>query len=155
MLVLSTLPPTVLDTDTVLALYRVRWQVELTIKRWKSLLDLDQLRAREASPLAPLWLHGKLLYAQLLERRARAQLPPQWGDLDQPRSATWWRVWKLLKQPLDQIISAVALWHPQRWAECVQKLAERSRRRQLQQLPEPLKRLRFGLPTALAAPAEA
>ncbi|HSR52502.1 MAG TPA: transposase [Acidobacteriota bacterium] len=154
-LVLSTLPPAVLDTNTVLALYRVRWQVELTIKRWKSLLDLDQLRAREGSPLAPLWLHGKLLYAQLLERRARAQLPPQWGDLDQPRSATWWRVWKLLKQPLDQIISAVALWNPQRWADCMQKLAERSRRRPLQQLPEPLKRLRFGLPTALAAPAEA
>lgn len=154
-LVLSTLPPEVLDTDTVLALYRVRWQVELTIKRWKSLLDLDQLRAREGSPLAELWLHGKLLYAQLLERHARAQVIPHWGDLDQPRPATWWRVWKMLKQPFDQIISAVALWNPQRWAECMQKLAERPRRRQLQQLPEPLKRVRFSLPAGLPSPAEA
>ena len=154
-LVLSTLPPEVLDTDTVLALYRVRWQVELTIKRWKSRLDLDQWRARQGSPLAELWLHGKLLYAQLLERRARAQVAPYWGDLDQPRPATWWRVWKMLKQPLDQIISAVALWHPQRWADCVQKLAERPRRRQLQRLPEPLKRVRFSLPASLPSPAEA
>jgi hypothetical protein len=139
----------------VIEWYRARWSIELTIKRWKSLLDLKQWRARQGSPLAELWLHGKLWYAQLLARRARAQVAPHWGDLDQPRPATWWRVWKLLKQPLDQIISAVALWNPQRWAECMQKLAERPRRRPLQQLPEPLKRVRFSLPAGLSLPAKA
>lgn len=152
LLVLSSVPPEVLDTDTVLALYRLRWQVELAIKRWKSLLDLDELRAREGSPLAELWLHGKLLYAQLLERRARKRLGADWGRLDQARSATWWRVWKLFKQELDPLITGVAFWKPERWAECVHRLAERPRRRGLQQLPASAKRVRFCLPEGLNQP---
>ena len=39
-LVLTTLPPAVLPTASVLALYRVRWQVELVIKRWKSIVKV-------------------------------------------------------------------------------------------------------------------
>jgi IS4 transposase len=50
-----------LPTATLAALYRVRWQAELAIKRLKSLLDIDRLRAREHSALAELYLHGKLL----------------------------------------------------------------------------------------------
>ena len=38
-----------------------RWQVELAIKRLKSLLNIDQLRAKKNSALADLYLHGKLL----------------------------------------------------------------------------------------------
>jgi len=33
--------------------------VELAIKRWKSVLDVDALRAKARSPLAEGWLHGK------------------------------------------------------------------------------------------------
>lgn len=152
-LVLSSLPPEVLDTETVLALYRVRWQVELAIKRWKSLLDLGELRAREGSPLASLWLHGKLLYAQLLERRARARIGPGWGALDSERSATWWRLWKLFKEELDPLIAGVAFWQPERWAECLRQLAERPRRRRLQQLPAAAKRVRFCLPERFEQPS--
>jgi len=61
-LVLTHLPTTVLDTETVGELYRVRWQVELYIKRLKSLLQLDRLRARQGSELAEVYLYGKLLY---------------------------------------------------------------------------------------------
>ncbi len=43
---------------TVAALYRVRWQVEPVIKRMKSVLDIDKLRARENSILAELYLPG-------------------------------------------------------------------------------------------------
>lgn len=53
-LVLTTLPPAVLPTATVLALYRVRWQVELVIKRLKTILHLDHLRSRQGSVLADL-----------------------------------------------------------------------------------------------------
>ena len=60
-LVWTSLPPDVLSADTVLALSRVRWQVALAIKRCKSLLDLDALRARQGSPWADLWLHGQVL----------------------------------------------------------------------------------------------
>jgi len=152
LLVLSSLPPEVLDTETVLALYRLRWPVELAIKRWKSLLDLDELRARQGSPLAELWLQGKFLYAQLLEQRARPPLGSGWGALDTERPATWWRVWKLFKQELDPLIAGVAFWRPERWAACVRQLAERPRRRRLQQLPAPVIRVRFCLPERFAQP---
>jgi hypothetical protein len=37
--------------------------VEIAIKRWKSVLDVGQLRAKEGRPLAEVWWLGKLLYA--------------------------------------------------------------------------------------------
>ena len=60
-LVFTTLAPAVLKAQTIMALYRCRWQVEIAIKRWKSVLDVDALRAKATSPLAEVWLHGKLL----------------------------------------------------------------------------------------------
>jgi len=57
----ATLPLSVLPTATVMALYRVRQQVELAIKRLKSILQIDQLRARKDSLLADLYLHGNAL----------------------------------------------------------------------------------------------
>ena len=92
-LVFTTLAPAVLSPQTIMALYRCRWQVEIAIKRWKSVLDVDALRAKAHSPLAEVWLHGKLLYALMLERRMRRQLGDRWGRLDQERVGTWWRVW--------------------------------------------------------------
>jgi IS4 transposase len=58
-LVFTTLAPAVLSAQTILSLYRCRWQIELAIKRWKSILDVDALRAKACSPLAEVWLHGK------------------------------------------------------------------------------------------------
>jgi hypothetical protein len=60
-LVLTTLAPAVLSAQTIMALDRCRWQVAIAIKRWKSVLDVDALRAKATSPLAEVWLHGKLL----------------------------------------------------------------------------------------------
>src|SRR5262245_61159187 len=65
--------------QTIMALYRCRWQVESAIKRWKSVLAVDALRAKAPSPLAEVWLHGKLLSALMLERRMRRQLGDSWG----------------------------------------------------------------------------
>ncbi len=45
-LVFTTVPPEALDGGALLALYRVRWQVELAMKRLKSLLNLDRLRTQ-------------------------------------------------------------------------------------------------------------
>ena len=78
-LVFTTLAPAVLSAQTIMALYRCRWQVEIAIKRWKSVLDVDALRAKANSPLAEVWLQGKLLYALMLERRMRRQLGDQLG----------------------------------------------------------------------------
>jgi IS4 transposase len=103
-LVLTTLSPEVLSAQTILAVYRCRWPVELAIKRWKSVLDVDALRAQAQSPLAEVWRHGKLLYALMLERRMRRALGDAWSRLDQERVATWWRVWGLLKDETAPMI---------------------------------------------------
>jgi hypothetical protein len=66
-MVLTTLPETLLDTAQVLETCRSRWQVELAFKRLKSLLDCrcvpknDPLTARA-------WMQGKLLEALLVEK---------------------------------------------------------------------------------------
>jgi hypothetical protein len=96
-LVFTTLPPAVLSAQTIMALSRGRWQAEIAIKRWKNVLDVDALRAKAHSPLAEVWLHGKLLYALMLEQRMRRQLGDRWGRLDHERLGTWWRVWGMLK----------------------------------------------------------
>jgi hypothetical protein len=134
-LVLTSLLPALLSGPTALAVYRVRWQIEVAIKRWKSLLDADLLRAHYGSPLADVWLHGKLLYALLLDRRLRRTLGDGWNRLDGERLATWWRPWKLLQDELTPRITGVHSWQHQLWPACLQVLAERPRRRTLQRLP--------------------
>jgi hypothetical protein len=134
-LVFTTLAPAVLSAQTIMALYRCRWQVEIAIKRWKSVLDVDALRAKAHSPLAAVWLHGKLLYALMLERRMRRQLGDRWGRLDQERVGTWWRVWGMLKDEIAPMITGALFWKEDAWAACLKVLMERPRRRTLQQLP--------------------
>jgi hypothetical protein len=58
-LVCTPLAPEGLSAETIMRLYRGRWQVERAIKRWKSVLAVDALRAKARSPLAEGWLHGK------------------------------------------------------------------------------------------------
>jgi Transposase DDE domain len=134
-LVFTTLAPAVLSAQTIMALYRCRWQVEIAIKRWKSVLDVDALRAKANSPLAEVWLHGKLLYALMLERRMRRQLGDSWGRLDHERLGTWWRIWGMLKDEMVLMITGALFWKEEAWAACLKVLAERPRRRKLQRLP--------------------
>lgn len=47
-------------------LYRLRWQIELAIKRLKSILHIDQLPAKD-SDLARAWLYAHLLLALMLD----------------------------------------------------------------------------------------
>lgn len=144
-LVFTTVPPDMLSAQAIMALYRVRWQVELGIKRWKSLLDVDALRARAGSRLAEVWLHGKLLYAVMVEQRARRRLGDSWARLDGERQASWWRGWKLIKDEVDVCILSVAQRRATHWEACVEVLAERPRRRQLQRLPEEVIQLNQGV----------
>jgi hypothetical protein len=61
----TTAPASALSCSQALELYRARWQIELSFKYLKSLLDADQLR--DTSPLsARNWLLTKMLYALLL-----------------------------------------------------------------------------------------
>ncbi len=69
-IVFTTFPADRFSAAEVLRWYRVRWQVELTFKRCKSLAGLGHLPKR-ADDSARAWLYGKLLVALLAEKLAR------------------------------------------------------------------------------------
>jgi Transposase DDE domain len=153
-LVWTSLPPEQLSAQQILGLYRLRWQVEVAVKRWKSLLDVGQLRAHEGSPLAEVWLHGKLLYALLLDRRMRRKLGDRWGRLDRERTASWWRPWKLLQDDVAPLIAPVLFGPESAWPACLKVLAERPRRRKLQRLPDQALQLLEKLAAARTQPLQ-
>jgi len=75
----TTVPSTRMPATMCLQLYRLRWQVELAFKRWKSLCHFDRLpNYRDDTILS--WLYAKLLLALLMHRMvsgASALFPPQ------------------------------------------------------------------------------
>lgn len=134
-LVLTSVEPEVLKADVVLKLYRCRWQIELLFKCYKSLLNADQLRARAGSVLGKIWLHGKLLYACLIERRAHRRCGAEWTRLDGERRGSWWRVWRLIRDELTPLITLSQCLDVTFWPAALSALAERPRQRRLQRLP--------------------
>jgi len=63
----TSLPTRGYPASAVMELYRLRWQIELTFKRMKSLLGFGQLPKRNDES-SRAWLHGKLFVALLTER---------------------------------------------------------------------------------------
>ena len=145
--VFTTVAPSLLAAETISALYRVRWQIEIAIKRWKSVLDVGKLRAKEGRPLAEVWLLGKLRYAGVVEQRARRQLGADWSRWDGERRGTFWRVWKLSQDEVSVHILGVAAWRDEGWEACVKVIMERPRRRKLPRLPDAVIDMDHGLPT--------
>jgi len=80
-LVFTTADASRLSADHVLEAYRLRWQVELLFKRWKSLGGIDQVPTiRDDTTLA--WLSIKLLLGILVERMIGSQcgaISPLWS----------------------------------------------------------------------------
>lgn len=70
-LLVTSLPAELFAREAVLALYRVRWQIELAFKRLKSLLGLGELPARSPA-VAQSWLYAKLILALLIDERVAA-----------------------------------------------------------------------------------
>jgi hypothetical protein len=93
----SNLPAEDWSAEDVLALYRVRWQVELLFKRYKSVLQLDHLRSKNAE-LAQVYLLGKALGALLLDQQTAIEtqgVAAWFDDTRQPVSlwrwtSLWW-----------------------------------------------------------------
>jgi hypothetical protein len=90
-ILITTLPAARWPAEELLALYRVRWQVEWCIRRWKSLCELKRLPAYPAS-IAEEVLKAKLVLILLLHQRlARLDLPwRQWwaGEILPPVIST-------------------------------------------------------------------
>jgi len=77
--ILTTLPPAELPTIAALALYRLRWQIELLFKRLKSLLHFDTLPSRQG-PTAKSWMLARFIAAALAQRLVQPSGPlSPWG----------------------------------------------------------------------------
>ena len=119
-LLLTSLPPEKVSAEIIGKLYRGRWQIEIVIKRLKSLLDLDALRARRGSRLARVYLLGKLLYSLIIERRTLC--------LAKARDVEW-RVWKLIAQQIGALIAFPKQLDPEINNDVLKVLKERPRKR--------------------------
>jgi Transposase DDE domain len=134
-LLLSNLPETLWPSELVFWLYRLRWQIELVFKRYKSLLHLDQVRASDPK-LIRVCLLCKILAILLLDQlvgQVRLQAPEWFADPNRPVSL--WRLTQSLWAALQHLI--VGPLSLQRFFACLPALercfrsAPRRRRQQL------------------------
>jgi hypothetical protein len=70
----TTAPAERMSMAMCLELYRLRWQVELAFKRWKSLCHFDHLPNRRDDTILT-WLYAKMLLAMLMHRIASGASP--------------------------------------------------------------------------------
>jgi hypothetical protein len=68
----TTVPWQKLSAEQCIELYRLRWQVELQFKRWKSICGFDRMPNFRADTIAS-WLYAKILAAVLLEKLTSLQ----------------------------------------------------------------------------------
>jgi hypothetical protein len=82
--IFTTVPVERMSRAMCLELYRLRWQVELTFKRWKSLCRFDHLPNHRDDTILT-WLYAKLLLAVLMQRMvsgASSLFPPVQQEAD-------------------------------------------------------------------------
>lgn len=133
-MILTTISVSELSCQTVFALYRLRWQIELVFKRWKTLLGVSRQRCQRMSQLGWSWVYGKLLYCLLIERRAGRVLG--WEKLQPERERSLWRIWKIVKEEIVPMILGSHNWQATKWVEAIKVLGERKRQRNLQSIAQ-------------------
>jgi len=104
-LLLTNLAAQTWPAQLVLALYRMRWQIELFIKRLKSLLEFDHLRAKDPR-LVQTFLLAKVLMALIVDEmisRVNLQHPDWFDSIERPVSI--YRMTALFHDALCQIIA--------------------------------------------------
>ena len=122
-MILTSLEATQISAEEIGKMYRLRWQIEIVIKRLKSCLEIDNLRSREGSKLSEVYLLGKSLYALMIEKRA--------GKLKETKEIEW-RVWKIIADQVRPIITQVWKWKEEYIELAMNQLRERKRRRKRQ-----------------------
>ena len=95
-LVVTTLDEATWPAEAVRRLYRARWQVELLFKRWKSLLQLEDLRVRQREAVEAVlrlkllaWLLQAAVAAEVRALLAQVQCPPAWQHQHAGAVSTW------------------------------------------------------------------
>jgi hypothetical protein len=81
LIVLTSLDAQDFPVDAIGALYRLRWQIEIAIKRLKTILRIDRLPAKDPD-LARAWLYAHLLLALILDETLAdpGAIPPSTGN---------------------------------------------------------------------------
>ena len=97
--------------------------VQIVIKRLKSVIEIDKLRSKIKSQLSEVYLLGKSIYALLIAKRA--------GEFKETKEIEW-RVWKLIGEQLRPIITQVSNWKKEYMEQAKHQLKERKRRRKRQ-----------------------
>jgi hypothetical protein len=152
-LLLTNLPATTWPTWTILAWYRVRWQIEWCFRRWKSLCHLDELPAYPAKIAEPVLL-AKLIIILLMQQRV-GPLPwtEWWADADEPAPVVSAVVQLAYSRLCDLIRPTVVLDQLLQDPTSLQRHLRSSRRKRpsqltdaLQRLPNPLVRLDWPVP---------
>lgn len=119
--VFTTLDRGKFSAQTVLEIYRARWQVEIAFKRLKSLLHMGDLR-KVTIESARSWIHGKLLVSALIEALLAAGRHFSPGDTQSmgigPSHPCLWRevsfMFRCLRsaiQPTQILASCLQNWH--------------------------------------------
>lgn len=124
--------------DVIAALYRLRWQIELAIKRLKSILHIDRLPAKNPD-LARAWLYALLLLALLVDEIS-AELGAILPSASASQANLLWRTTILLTAAL-----LAAIWPPPNIDATMRILVSRTR-----QLAEPPRRRKLQMSMARA-----
>lgn len=87
-IVFTTFPEKSFNDIEILEWYRVRWQVELVFKRFKSIAQLGHL-PKQSIDSSKAWLYGKLFVALLTEKLVRhASFVSPWGYIVEKQPAS-------------------------------------------------------------------
>ena len=133
MIVFTTFPESGFAPETALDWYRLRWQVELAFKRFKSVAQLGHLPKRGGES-SKAWLYGKLFTALLTERLiAHASALSPGGTTSRLPEATP-RRWREFRFVPNQVRQTIEPDMPLRevmtdWPDISRSLSEPSRRR--------------------------
>ena len=75
----TTVPSDLKTSEEIMEIYRLRWQIELTFKRFKSITELSNL-PKYSDDSSRAWIYGKLFVALLTEKMIRhAESFSPWG----------------------------------------------------------------------------
>jgi hypothetical protein len=78
MMLLTTVPQANASMDQLVALYRLRWQIELAFKRLKSQMNIDELAAKDPK-LAKAWISANLIAVLLADDIDMSADSPPWA----------------------------------------------------------------------------
>jgi hypothetical protein len=118
----TTAPALRLSAARCVEAYRLRWQVELQLKRWKSICHFDKLpNYRDDTMLS--WVTAKVLLGLLLDRIGSARLAAPTGT-SRPSRALARDPWKMTAVLWPMILAAIMPVHLYDIAATIPELAE-------------------------------